>query len=341
MVHTYTPAPERSTGFCFNSSFCPWPQQCLAESRTRRYCADGPLDAVHGRSLFDLSDERAPGLFSCERCDSPLVNIDFGSPIDAGANRCTTECRLPVGSANATHVGESFLTSNCLTTCDFVPLELYADAVIGSSPYHEGYEPSDELWVARAAAVDAKDAAAAAAVEAAAKAEVSVAVSAVSAGEAAVIAALRAEVVKRDAVIERREAAVVRARAALEIAIAREQRAAEDALALAIEDVAAAKEVRAEAAANVTAELAMRESFVPVLESTARVLKSGLNPWTTFRVRPALGSAPARLSRLLSARLAAPGSSTLPGGETGPLGAQPRPRVLERAASQVTDATAL
>ena len=155
------------------------------------------------------------------------------------------------------------------------------------------------------------------------------------------IAALRAEVVKRDAVIERREAAVVRARAALEIAIAREQRAAEDALALAIEDVAAAKEVRAEAAANVTAELAMRESFVPVLESTARVLKSGLNPWTTVRVRPALGSAPARLSRLLSARLAAPGSSTLPGGETGPLGAQPRPRVLERAASQVTDATAL
>ena len=104
MVHTYTPAPERSTGFCFNSSDCPWPQQCLAESRTRRYCADGPLDAVYGRSLFDLSDERAPGLFHCERCDSPLVNIDFGSPIDAGANRCITECRLPVGSANATHV---------------------------------------------------------------------------------------------------------------------------------------------------------------------------------------------------------------------------------------------
>ena len=269
MVHTYTPAPERSTGFCFNSSDCPWPQQCLAESRTRRYCADGPLDAVYGRSLFDLSDERAPGLFHCERCDSPLVNIDFGSPIDAGANRCITECRLPVGSANATHVGESFLTSNCLTACDFMPLELYADAVIGSSPYHEGYEPSDELWITRAAAVDAKEAAAAAAVEAAAKAEVSVAVDAIDAGEAAVIAALRVEVVKRDAVIRRREAAVVRARAALEIAIVREQRAAEDALALAIEDVAAAKEVRAEAAANVTAELAVRESFVPVLESTA------------------------------------------------------------------------
>ena len=279
MVHTFTPAPERSTGFCFNSSDCPWPQQCLAETRTRRYCADGPLDAVYGRSLFDVSGERAPGLFSCERCDSPLLNIDFGSPVDAGANRCITECRLPVGSANATHVGESFLTSNCLTACEFVPLELYADAVIGSSPYHEGYEPSAELHVARAAAAETKDAAAAAAVEAAAKAEISAAVEAEDALEAEVIAALRAEVVKRDAVIRRRQEAVVRARAAVEIAVVRDRRAAEDALALAIGDLAAAKEVRAEAAANVTAELAQRESFVPLLESTARMLKRvGLDP---------------------------------------------------------------
>ena len=285
MVHTFTPAPERSTGFCFNSSDCPWPQQCLAETRTRRYCADGPLDAVYGRSLFDVSGERAPGLFSCERCDSPLLNIDFGSPVDAGANRCITECRLPVGSANATHVGESFLTSNCLTACEFVPLELYADAVIGSSPYHEGYEPSAELHVARAAAAEAKDAAAAAAVEAAAKAEISAAVEAEDALEAEVIAALRAEVVKRDAVIRRRQEAVVRARAAVEIAVMRDRRAAEDALALAIEDLAAAKEVRAEAAANVTAELAQRESFVPLLESTARMLKSvGLDPRAVVRV---------------------------------------------------------
>ena len=345
MVHTFTPAPERSTGFCFNSSDCPWPQQCLAETRTRRYCADGPLDAVYGRSLFDVSGERAPGLFSCERCDSPLLNIDFGSPVDAGANRCITECRLPVGSANATHVGESFLTSNCLTACEFVPLELYADAVIGSSPYHEGYEPSAELHVARAAAAEAKDAAAAAAVEAAAKAEISAAVEAEDALEAEVIAALRAEVVKRDAVIRRRQEAVVRARAAVEIAVVRDRRAAEDALALAIGDLAAAKEVRAEAAANVTAELAQRESFVPLLESTARMLKSvGLDPRTGVWCWPALGSAPARLSRLLGARPAAPGSSPLPGGEIGPLGAQPRPWVLERSASQAfkaADATAL
>ena len=272
MVHQDTPAPERTTGFCFNSSDCTWPQQCLAESYTRRYCADGPLDAVYGRSLFDLSDERAPGLYSCERCDAPLLNVDFGSPVDTGTNRCITECRLPVGSANATHVGESFLTSNCLTTCDFVPFELYANAVIGSSPYHEGYEPSEELWTARAAAADAKDAAAAAVAEAAAKAEVSVAVAAVEAVEGAVIAALRAEVVKRDAVIQQRQAAVVRAQAALEVAVVRFQRAAEDALVLAIEDVAAAKEVRAEAAANVSAELEVRESFVPVLESTASML---------------------------------------------------------------------
>jgi len=77
----------------------------------------------------------------------------------------------------------------------------------------------------------------------------------------------------------------VRARAALEIAVMRDRRAAEDALALAIEDLAVAKEVRAEAAANVTAELAQRESFVPLLESTARMLKSvGLDPRIGVRV---------------------------------------------------------
>ena len=48
---------------------------------------------------------------------------------------------------------------------------------------------------------------------------------------------------------------------------------------------------------------------------------------------PTLGSAPARLPRLLRARLAAPGSSALPEREAGPLGAPPPPRVLERAAS--------
>ena len=47
-----------------------------------------------------------------------------------------------------------------------------------------------------------------------------------------------------------------------------------------------------------------------------------------------LGGAPARLLRLLGARLAALGGSALPGGEADPLGALPPPRVLERAASR-------
>ena len=55
---------------------------------------------------------------------------------------------------------------------------------------------------------------------------------------------------------------------------------------------------------------------------------------------PSLGSAPARLLRLLRARLAAPGSSALPGEEAGPPGAQPLPRVLELAASKVADSAA-
>jgi hypothetical protein len=44
-----------------------------------------------------------------------------------------------------------------------------------------------------------------------------------------------------------------------------------------------------------------------------------------------LGSAPAQLLCLLRARLAALGSWALPGEEAGPRGAQPLPRVLERA----------
>ena len=53
-----------------------------------------------------------------------------------------------------------------------------------------------------------------------------------------------------------------------------------------------------------------------------------------------LGSGPARLLRLLRARLAALGGSALPGAEARPLGAQPLPRVLELAVSKVADCTA-
>ena len=52
-----------------------------------------------------------------------------------------------------------------------------------------------------------------------------------------------------------------------------------------------------------------------------------------------LGIAPARLVRLLRARLAAPGGSRRPGREAHPLGAQPLPRVLERAASKAAHFT--
>ena len=51
--------------------------------------------------------------------------------------------------------------------------------------------------------------------------------------------------------------------------------------------------------------------------------------------------APARLLRLLRARRAALASSALHQGEAGLLGAQPLPRVLERAASRAADLTAL
>ena len=50
-----------------------------------------------------------------------------------------------------------------------------------------------------------------------------------------------------------------------------------------------------------------------------------------------LGSAPARLLRLLGGRLAALGGSALPGEETAPVGARPPPRVLESVASKVAD----
>ena len=50
-----------------------------------------------------------------------------------------------------------------------------------------------------------------------------------------------------------------------------------------------------------------------------------------------LAGAPARPLRLLRARLAALDSSALPGGEAGPLRAQPLPRVLELAASKAAN----
>ena len=51
----------------------------------------------------------------------------------------------------------------------------------------------------------------------------------------------------------------------------------------------------------------------------------------------ALGSAPARLLSLLRARQAALSRVALPGREAGPMGAQPLPRLLERAASKAAD----
>ena len=60
------------------------------------------------------------------------------------------------------------------------------------------------------------------------------------------------------------------------------------------------------------------------------------------KVHDPLGSTPARLLCLLRAHLAALGSSAHSQEEAGPsLGAQPLPRVLERAASKAADFTAL
>eukprot|EP00964_Phaeocystis_antarctica_P122989 scaffold86656_cov48-Phaeocystis_antarctica.AAC.1 len=53
-----------------------------------------------------------------------------------------------------------------------------------------------------------------------------------------------------------------------------------------------------------------------------------------------LGSAPARLLRLLRAAPGGSGQLGTPSRAAGPLGAQPRPRALERAASSAADFTA-
>ena len=177
---------------------CSFPQLCIAESKARRYCSDSLLDAVHGRTIFDYSAERVPGLYHCERCNAPLLNVDFGASGDIGTNECKAECRLPVGGATDTHIGESFMTSNCLTTCGFIPYELYGDAVLGSSAYHGGYEPSDDLWVARAAAAAAKDGAALAADEAQAAAAAATAAAAETAVNAEEIAELWIEAERPD-----------------------------------------------------------------------------------------------------------------------------------------------
>ena len=61
--------------------------------------------------------------------------------------------------------------------------------------------------------------------------------------------------------------------------------------------------------------------------------------WSNVAERPRRGSARARPPRRLRRHLAAPGGSVLPGADAGPLGAQPLPRVCERAASKVVDST--
>ena len=268
-----TSLSTNSTGgngeFCYNASDCIYPQRCIVESRERRYCADSALDRVWGRTLFDTSADREPGLFECDRCHSPLLLVDFGAPSDVGANRCISECELPVGSTNETHIGESFMTSNCRTRCEYAPIELHGDAKLGSSPYHTGFEPSDELWAARAAVAAAQDAATEAAAAAAAAGAIALSLAAVSSAEASELGALYAEADRRADVVAALRAKVQRAQATLDDAHIRERRASAGALEAAEKELRIAEANAAEATANASAVAARRESFVPVLESEA------------------------------------------------------------------------
>ena len=99
---------------------------------------------------------RSPAAHACERCDAPLALLDFGST--PGSYNCSTVCESSVGAAHEVHDGASFEASNCQTSCHFLEMELYGGAVLTTSPYFPGTEPSDALHAARANAAAVADA---------------------------------------------------------------------------------------------------------------------------------------------------------------------------------------
>ena len=99
---------------------------------------------------------RSPAAHACERCDAPRALLDFGST--PGSYNCSTVCESSVGAAHEVHDGASYEASNCQTSCHFLEMELYGGAVLTTSPYFPGTEPSDTLHAARANAAAVADA---------------------------------------------------------------------------------------------------------------------------------------------------------------------------------------
>ena len=142
--------------WCVDDGHCRFPQRCLVEGPYRRYCVFGLADIEHGRTLFDRDGVRSPAAHACERCDAPLALLDFGST--PGSYNCSTVCESSVGAAHEVHDGASFEASNCETSCHFLEMELYGGAVLTTSPYFPGTEPSDALHAALADAAAVADA---------------------------------------------------------------------------------------------------------------------------------------------------------------------------------------
>ena len=147
---------------CFNTTQCPFPQECIIEGPYRRYCADSKIATMAGRTLFNRPIGSTVGLYHCDQCNAPLLLTDFANTQDIGAYQCHTACNLRKLGRTAT--APSYETTNCYTQCELVRVELLGSATLGRSSLILGEDPSDDLFRAReataAAATSAEKAAA-------------------------------------------------------------------------------------------------------------------------------------------------------------------------------------
>lgn len=223
-------AADMLSGFhgntCYNSSHCAFPSLCTLESSYRRYCSDTRFVTTIGRTLFDRTGLQEPGVYSCQRCSSPVALLDFGIADELGTYQCRSYCPLPCNSTTPDNVAESYQTSNCNVSCSFAPGELLGSATIGRSPLFVGPEPSERLTELRNAARDAHAAARALRVaEVAAYARAHARANQTN-ETAAVVAVLRADVELATAELEVAQYLEARARADIDTAASFEERGA-------------------------------------------------------------------------------------------------------------------
>ena len=240
---------------CYNSSHCTPPQRCIVESAYRRYCGDSRFVPLPGRTLFDLTGEREPGVYGCVRCGSPLSLSDFGLLSDFGAWQCASVCTLPNNSSEPDKVVESYQTSHCRTECAFAQGAVYGDARFATSPYFEGDEPAGELNRTRSAAIAAEEAA----IEAQQAAD-----------DLALVAAARDRGARQRAAEQfRLEAIRVQAQAALDTAEYLLARARDAAAIASPKDVRSTESAVIEAETNVEAATAELDAALATLEAHA------------------------------------------------------------------------